>query len=180
MKTKAEKIFKEELDMIEDLDLRDWVIKVFDQLCPDKFWTDPASHSSKHHPKPCNAKHGLVLHTRYAVYWGLKLLQAFNGDKDAVIAALLLHDIIKTEGIPGEHGVILANRIRITIGSSSHNQDLVIAGIESHMGCWTQPQKYCPTYYNDSTLQIRYIVHLADYCASRKACEWLKNKIKSS
>ena len=174
--TKAESVFKEELDMIEDQDLRAWVIKVFDQLCPDRFWTDPASHNGKHHPGPCNAKHGLVLHTRFAVYWGLKLLQAFNGDKDAVIAALLLHDIIKTEGVSGEHGTILAGRIRITIGSRSHNQDLAIAGIESHMGAWTQPQRCCPANYSDSTLQIRYIVHLADYCASRKAYEWLINE----
>jgi len=184
---KVEEIFADELQMIHDQKIKDFVLECFDKLCPDYFWTVPCSTSGKYHPKVSLGIGGLVRHTKLAVWWGLHLVTALGDSpelkdisdrqlQDEVIATLLLHDLIKngegldSDGRPfdrsvtGTHGVTLADRI--TFGDFAFD-DLtslrrIIDGISGHMGIWTTIESRKPD------TAFANLIHLADYCASRK------------
>ncbi len=183
----VDKVFEYELSLIKSKEIKQFVIDVFDKLCPDYFWTCPCSTSGKYHPQVSLGEGGLVRHTKLAVWWGIELLRAMELEKyhDEVVAALLLHDLVKngkglnSKGRPlesevtGTHGIDLAEKISaldlqidINIVDSFHR---IRAGIAMHMGIWTTK------IYN--TIEIPGmgvfvdLIHLADYCASRKVDE---------
>ena len=194
--TKAETIFQKELNLIHDKAIKQFVITCFDKLCPDYFWTCPCSTTGKYHPQVSLGVGGLVRHTKLAVWWGIELLKALAlGSlpgfekmlpfqlQDEVIATLLLHDMIKNgkglnaQGYPldrsvtGTHGVTLAGKINEldfvpTISGSSIR---ILAGIALHMGIWTT--KAYHTMDIDGLDRFIELIHLADYCASRKVDE---------
>ena len=188
--TKSETIFKKELSLIHDKDIRNFVIECFDKLCPDYFWTCPCSTTGKYHPQVSLGVGGLVRHTKLAVWWGLELLRALgtspelkditpNQLQDEVIATLLLHDMIKNgkglnakgfpldRGVTGTHGTDLANKIApFSDGIVNYR---VLSGIAGHMGIWTTDVADRPDNLKDPTEKaFANLIHLADYCASRK------------
>ena len=193
--TKAETIFAHELSLIHDKTIRDFVIICFDKLCPDYLWTCPCSTTGKYHPQVSLGVGGLVRHTKLAVWWGLHLATALGNSPelrgipqnqllDEIIATLLLHDMIKNgkglnaqgrpleKGVTGTHGVTLANKINthpdidLTDNSSYWR---IIEGVRSHMGIWTTDEAYRPnTILNPASRAFANLIHLADYCASRK------------
>jgi hypothetical protein len=187
---KCEKVFAKELSLIKDQKIRDFVVKCFEELCPDYFWTVPASTSGRYHPDHSNGKGGLVRHVKAAIWWAEKLLCAFDSDngekdttnKDAVIAALILHDMKKNGDslddkkksgyrITQTHGVSLGHRIFDIVLKKKANkvQSLIIYAVQSHMGVWTRPNEYRP---DNIPLPLAYhvahIVHMADFCAAQK------------
>ena len=187
--TKAETIFQKELSLIHDKDIRNFVITCFDKLCPDYFWTCPCSTTGKYHPQVSLGTGGLVRHTKLAVWWGIELLRALDTSpelkdittlQDEVTATLLLHDMIKNgkglntngrpleSGVTGMHGVTLANKIADEIlDQKLNNSDIrILAGIALHMGIWTT--KVYHTIDGPGVGTFVELIHLADYCASRK------------
>jgi len=193
--TKVETIFQKELNQIHDKDIRNFVIACFDKLCPDYFWTCPCSTTGKYHPQVSLGVGGLVRHTKLAVWWGIELLKAIGRSPDLrsippihlqneVIATLLLHDMIKNgeglnaqgypldRGVTGTHGVTLGNRIEDHTDfniSNSDSYNRIIWGIQGHMGIWTTEPIYRPHNMTDPiTKAFMDLIHLADYCASRK------------
>lgn len=187
--TKTETIFAHELNQIHDKDIKQFVIDCFDKLCPDYFWTCPCSTTGKYHPKVSLGVGGLVRHTKLAVWWGLELLRALSDSpelkdivtlQDEVIATLLLHDMIKNgkglnvqgypleRGVTGTHGVTLANKINESdlVPTISESSVRILAGIALHMGIWTTIP-YATVECNGIGAFID-LIHLADYCASRK------------
>ena len=198
--TKAETIFAHELQLIHDPEIKDFVTTCFDKLCPDYFWTCPCSTTGKYHPQVSLGVGGLVRHTKLAVWWGIELSRALctsSGLKDIpllvlqneIIATLLLHDMIKNgkglnaqgypfdRGVTGTHGVTLLKKINKEIldyGSEGENDsfDRILIGIGGHMGIWTTDQWYRPDSKEDPTNKaFAQLIHLADYCASRKVDE---------
>jgi hypothetical protein len=192
--------FKDEIDLITDDAIRQFVIDVFQKLTPGYFMTVPCSTSGKYHPKISLGKGGLVRHIKYAVYWALELMNCWPDlDETAIdeaIAALLLHDLKKNgealdaKGFPtlqdatAVHGPYLGKQIRDSFPMSVANEriDRIVCAIEGHMGVWTsklhenkkpQYQTMDPRLYNLCTL-----VHLADYCSSRKADEEMQSIMK--
>jgi hypothetical protein len=189
---KVEEVFKNELAMIKDQDIKDFVIECFKLLCPDYFWTVPCSTSGKYHPQISLGEGGLIRHVKLAVWWGLELMKAMSANaglkniptlQDEIIATLLLHDIIKNgEGlgadgrpldrsVTGTHGVILAEKIQ-TINIYLDNDDVfyrILTGIALHMGIWTT--KIYSTIDCTGLDPFVDLIHLADYCASRKVDE---------
>ncbi len=171
--SKCEEIFKTEILSIQNVDIRNYVIAIFDELAPDYFWTVPASTSGKYHPKISLGDGGLVRHTKLAVWWGLELYRAMQDHSfgtDELTAALLLHDLTKQQGGTGGHGVCLARTLR---GRDGHMEgssiDLIVMGIESHMGIWTKPEGKVPNWRRPGVSRnFCAMVHLADYCARRK------------
>lgn len=188
-------IFGYELSMIQSKEIRKFVVDVFDKFCPDYFWTCPCSTSGKYHPQVSLGEGGLVRHVKLAVWWGIELLRALGPSpelnkipttplRDEVIATLLLHDLIKNgEGlgpggrpldrsVTGTHGVTLARKMNRhpdinLIDSNSYWR--IIEGIRSHMGIWTTDSDYRPdTILNSTSKAFAQLIHLADYCASRK------------
>ena len=190
-KSKAEQIFPNELLKIENKEIREFVIWAFNKFAPDYFWTCPCSTSGKYHPKVSLGVGGLVRHTKLAVWWGEELLRTkemwpelvdHNTDHlhDEVIAALLLHDLVKNgeglnargfpldRGVTGTHGVGLAGKTTDAIEDTDPSTYHIIYGIACHMGVWTTDLNYIP---DDSFTRL---VHLADYCASRKVDDEMK------
>lgn len=193
--TKVETIFQKELQLIHDSNIKNFVITCFNKLCPDYFWTCPYSTTGKYHPQVSLGVGGLVRHTKLAVWWGLELINALRkspGIKDIpphkllgeVIATLLLHDMVKNgkglnaqgypleKGVTGTHGVTLAEKIDDKIDASGMATDSyirIVAGIALHMGIWTtKPYNATECIGLESFIDL---IHLADYCASRKVDE---------
>jgi len=194
---KAEEVFVDELAGIQDNDIMSFVLDVFDDLCPEYFWTCPASLTGKYHPAVSIGKGGLVRHTKLAVWWGEKLIRAFNTFeelkgipeaqlKDEVTAALLMHDMHKNGptdasykkcgNTTGVHGtqlaeVIEAKKLGLYLPESTRQRILV--GVASHMGQWTTDAAFRPSNLKGEEQAFAQLVHAADYCASRKVDEKL-------
>jgi len=79
---KAQLVFAEELAYIKSDSVRGYVLECFKELTPDYFWDGPASSSGRFHPDVANKEHGLVLHTKLCVWWGRKLAETYNCEKD--------------------------------------------------------------------------------------------------
>ena len=195
--TKAETIFQKELSLIHDKDIRNFVIECFDKLCPDYFWTCPCSTTGKYHPQVSLGVGGLVRHTKLAVWWGIELIRALHDSpelksialhilQDEIIATLLLHDMIKNgkglnaqgypydRGVTGTHGVILAEKLRDYLIDGTLQLDFnhrrILIGIAMHMGIWTT-KIYSTADEPKNWGKFGELIHLADYCASRKVDE---------
>ena len=193
--TKAETIFRKELNSIHDSNIKQFVIDCFDKLCPDYFWTCPCSTTGKYHPQVSLGVGGLVRHTKLAVWWGIELSRALctsSGLKDIpllvlqneIIATLLLHDMIKNgkglnakgypfdRGVTGTHGVTLAQKIAVHPDTYLDNDDSfyrIVEGIGGHMGIWTTDPTCKPNNIpSPDRRAFAQLIHLADYCASRK------------
>jgi hypothetical protein len=190
----VEEVFKEELALIRNDQLRNYVIIFFEELCPDYFWTCPCSTTGKYHPKISLGKKGLVRHTKLAVWWGIQLLEAVHYYKefkdipkqqlqDEVVAALLMHDMVKNgkglnaRGFPlagpkvcGTHGYDLAKKITACLDAEDITVKRITERIAGHMGQWTTDKNSrSEAITDDPTLRefVR-LIHLADYCAAKK------------
>lgn len=184
-KQNAKQYFAEELASIQNKEIKEFVLDVFDKLTPDYFWTVPCSTSGKYHPQVSLGVGGLIRHTKLAVWWGLELSKAMEIERyhDEMVATLLLHDLVKNgkgldsngrpleRGVTGTHGVTLA-AILSDDGYDSTMPDwkkTICDGIACHMGIWTTNPAFRPKGPFDK------LIHLADYCASRKVdAEMLK------
>ena len=198
--TKAEIIFQKELNLIHDKDIKQFVITCFDKLCPDYFWTCPCSTTGKYHPQVSLGVGGLVRHTKLAVWWGIELWKALSTSpglidipprwlRDEIIATLLLHDMIKNgkglnaqgypldRGVTGTHGTELANKIAGTFPPNLSKLNIdprqrILDGIAGHMGIWTTEISDRPDNLVEPVNKaFTQLIHLADYCASRKVDE---------
>ena len=177
-KEKAEYYFAEELASIKNQEIKQFVFDVFEKLTPDYFWTVPCSTSGKYHPQVSLGVGGLIRHVKLAVWWGIELARAMELEQyhDEVVAALLLHDLIKNgkgldsngrpleQGVTGTHGVTLAKQIDngFTNQLTPESRVRILDGIAGHMGIWTTDMAYRPIQ------EFAKLIHLADYCASRK------------
>ncbi|MCK5608351.1 HD domain-containing protein [Candidatus Pacearchaeota archaeon] len=196
--TKVETIFQKELNSIHNKDIKNFIITCFDKLCPDYFWTCPCSTTGKYHPQVSLGVGGLVRHTKLAVWWGLHLVTALGNSPelngipqnqllDEITATLLLHDMLKNgkgldsrgyplePGVTGTHGVTLAEKINVEMANNELRTNTywrIIEGIRSHMGIWTTDPRYRPNTLLDPVRKaFAQLIHLADYCASRKVDE---------
>lgn len=195
---KAEEVFTDELASINDDDMLSFVLDCFDDLCPEYFWTCPASLTGKYHPAISIGKGGLVRHTKLAVWWGEKLVRACNTFddlkdipelqlRDEVISALLMHDMHKNGptdakykkcgNTTGTHGTYLFEMIQErALGSYLDYPSLhrILMGIAGHMGQWTTNATFRPSNLKGEEQAFTQLVHLADYCAAQKADEMFK------
>lgn len=182
MKPDVLSVFSKELLMIEHSSILDFVTTAFDRLCPDYFWTIPASIRG-HHPPICRQRGGLVHHTKLATAFADQLLDAADiEDTDLrysqTIAAVLLHDMLKRGSNEDElvtfpdhrvanksHGRYCAFRLFLHITPTSEIEP-VLRAIELHMGRWTLDidADALETLRTDEVVRI---THLADYMASR-------------
>lgn len=202
-KNKAEVVFNEELKYIKSPPILSFTLRCFEELTPDYFWDFTASSTQKNHPRISNKKHGLVIHTKLCVWWGRKLADSFNiKNLDIIVSSLLLHDLQKfgrtldKDGKPTlacyseSHGPLLASQMENIYSSMNINENLIedinliVTCVALHMGRWTNkslslswtefPNKGEYQEIIDRAYQeIIDVVHLADYCASRK----IDNKI---
>ena len=191
-------VFHDELDKIMDVKIRRFVIDVFELLCPDYFWTCPASTTGKYHPLISLGEGGLIRHVKLAVWWGeLFSLASHVTEKMCckIIAALLLHDILKNgqeltrSGFPKDrnvvrtHGVDLAkamikNRKRLMRGGiDAESFEQIVAAVGAHMGIWTADkyELYRSEYMEDRTTKaIASIVSMSDFASAQKVDAYME------
>lgn len=164
---------------------------------PEYFWYEAASSSGKYHPMHDLGEGGLARHSLMVYRWLMSLMDANAQDMSeylpGMIVAALFHDCCKRglpENPPSENTVhehplyaakfILerANRfakenkdfIEMTADDEeSFLQDIAVAAscIQSHMGKRVE-SKHSETHLPAPKTPMEYMVHLADYCASRK------------
>lgn len=176
MKYKSD-FFEREIQLIESVDLQDFVRFYFDEKVGDWFWKSGASSSGKFHPQFTKGEGGLVKHTRAVVWVCEELLKMSSYAymkseyKDYARAACLLHDTCKygtgnteDKDCYKNHGAIAAQRVSLAwdeFGFDGAAPELLLMAIRSHMGQWVEDKNDRPF------TNIDRLVHLADYIASR-------------
>lgn len=170
--------FTNELNMITDITLRNFVTWYLESQTPDYFWTSGASSSGKFHPKFSQGLGGLVRHTKSTILFADELLRLNTYGfmpqryKDYAIAALLMHDTRKYGEMADidkaqykYHGPAAAIAVKNAwweyFDGREDCPEMLWMAIASHMGQW-EPDKDCRPF-----TQIDRLVHMADYMSSR-------------
>ena len=170
-------VFNKELNLINDINIRNNAKIILDNL-PDYFYTIPAASTGKYHPLFANSLHGLVKHTKVAVFFANTLFGIYKFDnhtKDIIIVSLLIHDGLKKGFIEEkytrfDHPLLISellDNIKNKLTLSDLDIELIKKNVASHMGRWNRSE------YSDVTLPIpttvtEKFVHMCDYLASRK------------
>ena len=172
------KIFKDEIDAIQDVELQDFLNYYFTCRTPEYFWTIPASKTGRYHPVFAQGEGGLVRHTKAAAMVLEQLLRlssyAYMNDayKDYARAAILLHDTCKygvqdsiaenSKADFAHHGEIAAENVAdawIDFSGGEKCPEMLYLAIRAHMGQWTEKE------FRPFTPLDR-LVHQADYISS--------------
>ena len=177
--------FKNELEYIKDLKIREFTEKAIEDM-PDYFFEATSSSSGKYHPSYALGKGGLLRHTRAAVRIAVELfrMEMFNyfGEegKDLIISSLILHDGRKfgnTEGMHTltEHPIIQAfsmeNNTEINNILPKNQFETICDNIKSHMGAWNTAPRSKKEVLPKPKGKMQNFVHLVDYIASRRCLE---------
>ena len=173
-------VFKEELNYIDDEDIKDSLSKMIEYI-PDYFFTIAASSTGKYHPSYALGDGGLVRHTKVAVRMAQELFGIYKfpaKTKNLITMALLLHDSVK-KGIEEEKYTRFDHPLVAVDFIKSHAKELKISKddiefvcdcIASHMG------RFNTSEYSDVILPLpktpeQKFVHMCDYLASRKVID---------
>jgi hypothetical protein len=177
--------FDDELKLIENEQVRDWVINQLDYTVPDYFYHVAASSTGKYHPKYALGEGGLMRHTKAAVGISKELieLEMFGKLKEQysyIVAALILHDTFKhglnySKYATAKHPLVASKVYRQDrSGILDQDQiDFICDLIETHMGQWNTDWKTKEEILEKPKTQIQKFVHLCDYLASRKQLEYI-------
>lgn len=195
LKTKNVETFEKELNYIKDEKIR-WITKCCLYDAPDYFFEIPASSTGKFHPDYALGEGGLVRHVKAACkmlhdFIKLEFFKCTDEEHDYSIAALILHDCRKSGVNHGqytvhEHPVLAADLVRDTCDALICENEAfgdtatgiaineyyknVPHLIESHMGQWNWSKRSSIKLPKPKTT-MEFLVHLADYLASRKYLE---------
>lgn len=157
-----------EVSFIEDDDLQAKTLDACGRGIPDYFWDVPATSSGKYHNPYARNEHGLWIHTKMAVTAFQRMRESLerrdmltDTEADCVVAALLLHDMLKygheySEGdsTASNDDVLSATWVR----TNTELPSVVPAAIESHMGPWGEGP--------EPQTALQEVVHRADMTAS--------------
>lgn len=172
----------EEVRLISNKRLREFITSFLEDVVLDYFYTAPASSSGKYHPEYALGVGGLVRHTKAAVKIADDLLSLEQNEvlnelyHDEIISALIVHDTFKQGFNKGghtkfEHPWFAAQALQLY--AKENYDDLLPVAISiatmvcSHMGQWntsTRSSLVLPKPYSDAEK----FVHMCDYLASRK------------
>jgi hypothetical protein len=193
------KVIKEEFGPMKPV-LCKFGLELVDSI-PDYFWAEAASSSGLHHPSFGLGEGGLARHSLMVYRWLKILMEANEQDMSefmpGMTLAALFHDCCK-RGIPGdidpehtkfEHPFLSAKFVldkaeqfakdnKDFIDKTSEDEDIfkkdiavAVSAIETHMGKWNTSKNSKIVLPKPKTA-IQYMVHLADYIASRKCTTW--------
>ena len=174
--------FIQELNLIRDKNLREFITEYMEKFAPDYFYVVPASSTGKYHPKYALGVGGLVRHTKACVAIAedlLSLEQNRGLNHDNIISALLIHDTFKQGlGTSGhtkfEHPLFSANALQLF--SKEYRPDMTEVAYDiaklviTHMGEWNT-SKYSRVTLPKPVSEEQKFVHMCDYLASRKNIE---------
>ena len=172
-----------------------FALELLDRI-PDYFWVESASSTGNHHPDFSLGEGGLARHSLMVYRWLKMLLEANEQDMKefvpGMVIAALFHDCCK-RGMPDnvqehtafEHPLlsakfVLDNAERFAkenmdfMEQSIEDEDafkrnvaVAVSCIETHMGRFNT-SKHSEVVLPKPNTPMQYMVHLADYIASRK------------
>ena len=176
-------VFREELKLIEDVHLRQFVTDYLNECVPAYFWVVPASSSGKYHPQYALGVGGLVRHTKACVKIAEDLLSLEQNEAlnalyhDEIISALIVHDTFK-QGIKGgrtvfDHPIIAVRALFLFAKTKEYNKvtqskiERIQRLVACHMGQWNRSGRSIAVLPKPATDAEKF-VHMCDYLASRK------------
>lgn len=162
-------ILRNELNLIENLEMRQFVEDMLDKA-PQSYFIREASSTNKYHPPSSRGYQGLMRHVKRCVYIGEQLLrndiyQSLRDKHDIIISALILHDAKKYGDSNSRWS--LKNHAELAaywIADSTENEEYkqIAQLVLTHMGQWGKVAPFTP---------LEKFVHLCDYIASLKELE---------
>lgn len=174
-------LFKEELNLISNKKIKDFVKECINQSPDYIFWDCPSSSSGLYHPLDELAGDGTVLHTKKMFAVAYELSRGFDCEyhRDEICAAALLHDFAK-QGLKKsghtirEHPQVMAkfvadiynDKFKDKLDKTSAN--IIYWAIFHHYGPWTE--KSVRKSLKDYTLE-ELCVYTADYIVSKRFIE---------
>lgn len=174
-------VFKKELELIKSDEIRDLVIRAFENV-DDKFFVAPASSTGKYHPLFSLGNGGLKRHVQAAVFFFYEITkleqyseQFTDEEIDCGIGALLLHDSCKS-GLTWdnkytihEHPVAVVDLLDYTDLNEEDTKlwKFINTLIACHMGQWNTDSRSTTILPKPNSI-LEELVHLSDYLASRK------------
>ena len=184
MTEQQKKIITPILETIVNEDIREFAEVLVDGL-PNYIWEVGASSTGKYHPQYSLGEGGLMRHQIAVVrflnyFFDLEQysLKFTSREMDLMRVAGLVHDGRKSgeqadyehsKFTRFEHPVLMANVVRSYDGQylRHHEIECIANCIESHMGQWNTDKKSNVTLPRPEN-EHQYLIHLADYLASRK------------
>lgn len=173
----------EEIKLISDTKLRDFIVAYLNECVPQYFWVVPASSTGKYHPSYALGLGGLVRHTKACVKIAEDLLSLEQNETlsecyhDEIISALIIHDTfkqgLKQEGghTKFEHPVYSASAIQMFADKFypdlAHRVERISTMVLSHMGQWHRSSKSVVVLPKPQS-ECEKFVHMCDYLASRQ------------
>lgn len=174
-------MFDRELDLIEDIDLRNDISLILSKL-PEYFWKIPASSTGKYHPKYTLSEGGLIKHTKVAIkiandLLNLKMFSFSENEKDLIYASLIIHDGLKYGydydiNSYFKHPLYISEFIMEMLKDNEFQskREIIIRLahiVSTHMGQWNT-SKYESTILPLPQDEIDNFVHMCDYLSSRR------------
>lgn len=168
-------LFSSELMIIKDEKLKKFTENIIEGT-GDWFFHDSASTSGKYHPKYALGDGGLMRHTKSVVYWvqelcRTELFDITDRQCELLSVAAILHDIRKHTADGGYVAKHARASYELIISSQKEHSDLlseeeakyIADAVSTHMGIWGVKDGE-----RKPTTDAEKLLHLADYCASRK------------
>lgn len=180
------KLFENELNLIKDKDLKDFVRFVLYNDLKSNFFYLPSSSTGKYHNPQDNGYQGLVRHTKKCVQIAKDLMNleqwGFNDeDKDIIISSLILHDGAKyDEDVTFNEDGTVSGHTKVTHPLDMSKKILqyleififdkrlfkIAMCIKTHSGQWNMDRDGNVIAEKPKT-KLQEFVHLCDYIASR-------------
>lgn len=168
-----------EVQLIADSKIREFIEYLL-LKAPSYFWEVPSSSSGKYHPEQSNGEGGLVRHTKAVVYFATKLCDVYSVvgiEKDCILAACILHDIVKYGEVRQSHttknhdyeGAMFVMRHGQDVGLDKESLAVIAGCVAWHMGRWTDMtgRNKAQSFPDDYT-KPQMIIHLADVISAQK------------
>lgn len=173
--------FKDELVYIHDDNIKNFAMRAIENM-PDYFFEIAASSTGKYHPAYTLGDGGLLRHVRAAVriFIELSRIQFYKLNQeniDMMIVALILHDgwklgVEQAKFTPTTHPIIAVEQLSANEELRSlitpKQFEFIMDCIKTHMGQWNKDFKTKEEVLEIPTTKYQFLVHQADYLASRK------------
>lgn len=171
-------LFKEELELIADVNIREFTKECI-RTSPDYVFEDcPSSTSGKYHPVEELGPDGTILHTKKVFALAYELSRALDCEihRDEICAAALLHDMMKqgherAGHTVKEHPQLMAKLVANVYNNgfkdklNTNSMMIIYKGVYYHYGPWTEQSVRKPiTSYAPEELAV----YLADYVSSKR------------
>jgi hypothetical protein len=162
LESPVNKRFEQQLSLIQSPEKRAKVEQMLRQTSYRNIY-EPASSTGAYHPSFAHGEFGLSRHVKAVISFICDMCEAFEHlDKDTLIIAALMHDIVKYRGEERHTTKNHAEEAGQWLESVGLKEEARL--VRAHMGKWDAKRGKAPM----PTKEDEKMLHLADYLASRQ------------